>query len=385
MPNSSLRILFLNTQMEAGGAQKAMLVLAQGIKQRGHTIIVVTMYDKESYVPLFSEQVGIPIIDLRMKPPGNSLVKARAFISGLKHLYDIMRQNDIDVLQTFTHYSNIAGPFIGWLARVPVRVSSQRGTLQGVPSVFRLLDRIVANSALVQKMTTVSEGMRYFCVEVQKINPDKVLVIPNSIEAEEYNLEVCPHQKKQFLQELGIDQYSWIVTTVARLHPVKGHEYLLKAIPQILERVPGVHFLFAGEGPLYDQIKKEVHELMIDDSVHLLAVRQDIPMILACSDLFVLPSLSEGMPNVALEAMAAGLPVVATAVGGIPEIVKDGENGLLVPPGDPHALAVAITRILTDPPQLKKMGSTARESIINKFPTHANISAYEELYQSLRS
>lgn len=98
-------------------------------------------------------------------------MKARAFISGLKHLYDIMRQNDIDVLQTFTHYSNIAGPFIGWLARVPVRVSSQRGTLQGVPSVFRLLDRIVANSALVQKMTTVSEGMRYFCVEVQKMIP----------------------------------------------------------------------------------------------------------------------------------------------------------------------------------------------------------------------
>lgn len=362
-----------------------MLVLAQGLQQRGHTIIVVTMYDKESYVPLFSEQVGIPIIDLRMKPPGNTLVKARAFLSGLKRLYDIMRQNDIEVFQTFTHYSNMIGPFIGWLARVPVRVSSQRGTLQGVPAAFRLLDRVVANSALVQKMTTVSEGMRYFCVEVQKINSDKVLVIPNSIEVEKYNLEVCPHQRKQFLQELGIEQYSWIATTVARLHPVKGHTHLLKAIPRILERVPGVYFLFVGEGPLSEQIKKEAHEMMIDDSVHFLAVRQDIPMILACSDLFVLPSLSEGMPNVALEAMAAGLPVVATAVGGIPEIIEDGESGLLVPPADPHALAVAITRILTDPPQLKKMGSTARERIMNKFPTHANISAYEELYQRLRN
>lgn len=362
-----------------------MLVLAQGLQQRGHTIFVVTMYDKESYVPLFSEQVGIPIIDLRMKPPGNTLVKAWAFLSGLKRLYDIMRQNDIEVFQTFTHYSNMIGPFIGWLARVPVRVSSQRGTLQGVPAVFRLLDRIVANSALVQTMTTVSEGMRHFCIEVQKINPNKVLVIPNSIEVEKYDLEVCPHQRKQFLQELGIEQSSWIATTVARLHPVKGHAYLLKAIPRILERVPGVHFLFVGEGPLYEQIKKEVHEMMLDDFVHLLSVRQDIPMILACSDLFVLPSLSEGMPNVALEAMAAGLPVVATAVGGIPEIIEDGESGLLVAPADPQALTVAITRILTNPPQLKKMGSTARESIINKFPTHANISAYEELYKGLRT
>jgi L-malate glycosyltransferase len=377
------RILILNTQMEAGGAQKSLLILAQGLTRRGHSVTVVTMYDKNSYIPIFRNQYGVPIVDLQMKVQGNALRKTQAFLRGLKKLYDTIRQNDIDTLQTFNDYSNIIGPFIGWLAAVPVRVSSERGMLRNVNGVVRLLDRFITNTSLVHIMTTVSESMRDFCVEEQRIKPEKIVIIPNSVDVQKYSLKVNLDQKNQFIQQFGIDAYSFIVTIVARLSLVKGHMYLLQAIPRILQRLPDVHFLIVGDGPLHAQFKKRIEDENINTHVHMLGVRHDVPMILACSDLFVLASLSEGMPNVILEAMAAGVPIVATKVGSVPEIIENEEIGLLIPPADPQALALAVIELAKNPTKMARMSLLAQQKAISEFSQDRNISAYESLYEKL--
>ena len=316
---SKLNVLLLNTQMEAAGAQKAMLELARGLKQRGHPVTVVTMYDKDSYVPLFEEQYNLDIIDLEMKQPGerNLLTQAWRFVRGLR-LYRLMRAQRPQIVQTFSHYSNILGPLIAWLARVPVRVSSQRMSLKDYPAWLLYLDRIVANSFLTHKMVAVSDGTRRFSIEEEGIRPDKLVTIHNGINVERFSINLSSKAEQNLRQELRLEPDSLVILTVARLHPQKGHKYLIEAIPHIVRDFPQTRFLFVGEGELTEALKAQIRGADLEKYVWFLGVRQDVPQLLAISDLFVLPSLWEGLPNSVLEAMAAGVPVVATYVDGTP-------------------------------------------------------------------
>lgn len=380
-----MRILLLNTQMEAAGAQKAMLTLAQGLKLSGHDVTVVTMYDKGNYVPVFCEQYQMDIINLQIKSPHarNLLQKGAAVLQGLYHLFRLMGREQFDIIQTFTHYSNIIGPLIAWLARVPTRVTSQRNSLVGYPIWLLMCDRFVTNSPLVQMMTAVSEGTRLFSIQQQGIRPDKLVTIYNGIDVAPYHRSLSPAEAQELRQDLGLEDTAVIILTVARLHPQKGHCYLIRAIPGIREAIPNVHFLFVGEGELVNELTAQIHKAGLENCVHLLGVRQDIPNLLAISHLFVLPSLWEGLPNAVLEAMAAGLPVVATNVDGCPELVVDGETGFLVPAADSQRLQQAIVNILQDHSLAATMAQAAKNRVINLFSIEQNISSYISLYKRL--
>ncbi|MGC9399873.1 MAG: glycosyltransferase [Anaerolineae bacterium] len=382
---SKLNVLLLNTQMEAAGAQKAMLELARGLKQRGHEVTVVTMYDKDAYVPLFEERYGLEIVDLEMKQPGakNPLIRAWRFARGLIRLYRLMRAKRPQVVQTFSHYSNILGPFIAWLARAPMRVSSQRMSLKDYPDWLLHSDRIVANSFLTHKMVAVSEGTRHFSIEEEGIRPDKLVTIHNGIDVERFSIDLSSKAEQALRHELRLEPDSLIILTVARLHPQKGHKYLIEAIPHILRDFPQARFLFVGEGELAEELKAQVRGADLEKYVRFLGVRQDVPQLLAISDLFVLPSLWEGLPNSVLEAMAAGVPVVATHVDGTPEIIGDGDTGILIPPADPAALEQAIRRLLKDESLQASIAKAAKKHVERKFSRDANTIAFIDLYQSL--
>jgi glycosyltransferase involved in cell wall biosynthesis len=384
MHSDKLRILLLNTQMEAAGAQKALLTLARGLQARNHIVQVVTMYDKADFVPRFARDYGVDIIDLHMKRPGrcNALWNFVDVMQGLRHLYCLARRERFDVLQTFSHYSNIVGPLIARIAGVPVCVSSQRMSLQGAPTWLLWLDRMVANSPLVATMVTVSEGTRRFSVDVQKIRPDKLVTIHNSINPEVFM--ALPSERLTSVRAgLRLPEESVIVTTVARLHPQKGHHFLIQAIPSIIERVPETHFLFVGGGELRESLETLVQNQELSDVVHFLGVRHDIPELLALSDVFVLPSLWEGLPNSLLEAMAAELPVVATAVDGTPEVVKADETGFLIPPADVDALVEAICRLLEEPNLRRRLGRAGRSRVVQSFSEEENITSFLRIYIKL--
>lgn len=374
----------LNTLMEAGGAQKAMLQLARGLRDRGHYVVVATMYDKGDFIPKFEQRYGLKIVNLQMKAAEGSLfAKLWAMVRGLFGLFRLMRRERIEVLQTFSHYSNILGPIVGWLARVPVRVSSQRMSLLNQPRWLLRLDRLVTNSGLVHRMVSVSEMTRRFTMEVEGIRGEKIVTIPNGIDLSAATSQLGEQGRARLREELGLGDGDHIVAVVARLHPQKGHRYLIEALPSILERVPNAVFLFAGDGPLREELEREVERAQVGHAVRMLGARNDVPDLLAISSLFVLPSLWEGMPNAVMEAMAAGLPVVATGVDGTPEVVVHGETGLLVPAKDPESLASAIVALLLDEEKRRAFGVAGRERISQFFSLQNYVDCHETLYKQL--
>jgi glycosyltransferase involved in cell wall biosynthesis len=380
-----LSVLLINTQMEAAGAQKAMLELARGLKQRSHEVTVVTMYDKDAYVPLFEERYGLEIVNLELKQPGarSPLVNGWRFVRGLARLYGLMFACRPQIVQTFTHYSNILGMFIAWLARVPVRISSQRNPLKGYPVWLLRLDRVVANSFLTHKMVAVSEGTRRFSIEEEGIRPDKLVTIHNGINLERFSIDLPPEAERKLRQEIGLERDSLIILTVARLHPQKGHKYLIEAIPHIVRDFPRARFLFVGDGELKEELTGQVEQAGLSDFVRFLGVREDVPQLLAISDLFVLPSLWEGLSNAVLEAMAAGVPVIASNVEGAPELIVHEKTGLLVSPADANALKQSVQHLLINESLRTSIAEASKESVERKFSQDANVVAFIDLYEGI--
>jgi glycosyltransferase involved in cell wall biosynthesis len=171
-----------------------------------------------------------------------------------------------------------------------------------------------------------------------------------------------------------------VITTVANLRPGKGHEVLLKAAARLVRRFPDVRFQIVGDGSRRQELEREAAALRISAQVSFLGHRDDVPQVLAESDLFAFPSFMEASPNAVIEAMAAGLPVVATKVGGIPEVIEHERNGLLVPPGDERALAAAMTRLIERPALASELAQAARRTIESRFSFDRMTDEFQELF-----
>jgi len=174
-----------------------------------------------------------------------------------------------------------------------------------------------------------------------------------------------------------------VVTVVGSLYPVKGHRYLLEAVPQIVKTCPSTVFLFAGRGDCETALREQARTLGLEARVRFLGLRQDVPTLLELGDVFVQPSLSEGLSIAILEAMAAARPVVTTRVGGNPELVVEGETGLLVEPADAAGLASAVTRILADPAEGRRLGANGLARVRSRFSIETMVAQYEQIYGTL--
>ena len=384
---ASMNCLLLITQMEAGGAQTAMLQLARGLKARGHDVTVVTMYDKGGFIPRYEWRFGLRILDLEMKPAGGRHLVGRLFsmARGVVRLYRLMRSGGYEVLQTFSHYANNICIPLGWLARIPVRISSQRSSLRGAPGWLHWIDRFTANHRMTSLMIAVSESTREHSIKVEGIGREKVLTIPNGIDLARFDRAAAGSSREDVLGSLGLESQRPVVLCVARLHPQKGHAHLLEALPLLLPEHPRLTLLLAGEGALRGELEGHTAVLGLEGHVRFLGVRDDVPALMKACDVFVLPSLWEGLPNSVLEAMAAGLPIVATRVDGTTEAVQDGATGLLVPPGDPSALAGALAEVLREPERAKAMAARGREVAETDFSLEDTISRFEAVYRTTLS
>ncbi len=379
-----LRILFLITQMERAGAQKVMLAVAKGLPPSDYDVTVSTLYDKGGYVAEVGEETGLEVCDLGMKKEGekNPVGKLWRVLCGCWRLFRLLRCRQTDILQTFSHYSNIIGPIVAWCAGTRVVVTSERMSLAHWSRHVRLANKFVSRSALVTHVVCVCEATRRECAAGAR-NPDKFRAIPNGIELARVPTVLAEEERAALGRELGIGDSRHVVTMAGRLHPQKGHRYLIEAVPEVVAKFPGTVFLVAGEGALRVEIEAQIARAGLQDSVRLLGVRRDLPRVLLLTDVFVLPSLWEGMPNVALEAMAARVPVVATDVDGTGEVVVHGETGLLVPPADSAALAEALCTVLGDEELRKRMGDAGRERVERCFQLSDTVRRFDDLYKSL--
>jgi glycosyltransferase involved in cell wall biosynthesis len=207
----------------------------------------------------------------------------------------------------------------------------------------------------------------------------RLRTIPNGIDAARYG----GFSRSLSRSELGLDEGASVVVAVGRLGDAKGYPILLNAMSMLLARLPDATLLIAGEGPLRSRLEGQAEELGLGRRVRFLGARPDVPRILAAGDVFALSSLWEGLPMALLEAMAAGIPCVATGVGGIPEAMRDQEEGLVVPPNDAGALAAALARCLEDRDFASRLAQRARARVERDFSARRMAREYASLYEEL--
>jgi glycosyltransferase involved in cell wall biosynthesis len=214
-----------------------------------------------------------------------------------------------------------------------------------------------------------------------KVDPSKIIVVYNGVDQEIF----IPAENQSALKaRLGIQPADLVVGTVSSLYLHKGHRYLLQAVPLVLGAFPSTKFLIVGDGPLRKKLEGQAKDLNISAHLVFTGKRKDVPDLLSAMDVFVLPSCSrEGLGISIIEAMALEKPVVATEIGGIPEVVADEETGYLVPPKNPDALAEAIVKFLQSPPRAKEMGRRGRARFEEKFTKRKMLSEVEYLYLNL--
>jgi len=208
-------------------------------------------------------------------------------------------------------------------------------------------------------------------------------LIRNGIDVARYSAAAA--SRDAWRADNGFSSEDLLFLCVARFYLQKNHKTLLEAFASGPARIPNAKLVLAGDGGLRDEIGRQVRDLGIAGKVHFLGRRADIPEVLAACDVFALASLWEGNPLSVMEAMAAGLPVVVTAVGGVPELVASETQGILVPPGDPQALSTALLRLATDPAMRRAMGLAAAKRAQSEFDDRNMVEAYESLYDELLS
>ncbi len=284
----------------------------------------------------------------------------------------LIRSQGIDVLHTHNFAPLIYGSPAARLCGIgTVNTRHGRAALMTNPLIWALTDRVVA----------VSEDARRELVRHNRIRADKIRVIINAIDLTGYKAETP--RSAEGRRELGIPDGVPVCGIVGRLSPEKDHRTLLVAFDTLRQSGSSAHLVIVGGGPLEGELKSLAQSLGLAARVHFLGFRSDVAELLPLFDLFVLSSTEEGISLTLIEAMAAGRPIVATRVGGNPEVVVHGETGLLVEAGQPAALAAALGSLLGDPDMRTRMGRRGREVALQRFDIERLIDEYQAIYNEI--
>ena len=369
-------VLQLIDSFNQGGSEWQALQLTRRLSQSDNFTVYVASLSREG--PLRSS-----IADLSVGPipsfPLNSFYDANA-IRQLRLCVQWLKSSDIKIIHTHDFYTNVFGMAAASLARLPVRIASMRETAEmRTPAQkkvqrasYTLAHQIIANSRAVQE-TLLRDGLP----------KDKVSLIYNGLDVTRVSTRIS---RSDALSLFGLppDRPRQFVTIVANMrHEVKDYPMFLRSARKVVEVVPDAAFLLAGEGELADGLRRLAAELGISDNTFFLGRCENIADLLNISDVCVLSSKAEGFSNSILEYMAAGQPVVATNVGGAPEVIVEGETGYLVSPGDDAMMASRIISLLRDPERAKQFGAAGRRLVETNFSCEAQLTKTEELYNRL--
>ena len=358
-----------------------MLQIANGLPREKYNVYVACLYTKNDLNPL-SQEFGLDIADFHFKENRDLPLTQKTYllITGLYKLYNFLKQNKIQIVQTYCYYANIIGAIVAKLANVPIIITSQRISYRREPKIKIVIDRLCAN-LVPDKIVAVSDAVKDFSISKEGFRASKLVTIRNGIDLSNIDSKITSIEEKR--KQLGISANHIVLVTVARLHIRKGHVYLLKAMRNLNKKRKDLILLLAGDGNEKENLVTLNKSLGISDTVHFLGWRNDVNEILDCSDIFVLPSLEEGFPNVIIEAMSKSKPIIATDVDGNPEAVVDGYNGIIVPPRDPEGLSKAILSLVDDEYKRIQFGRRSREIVEENFDLEMIIDKYEKLYESL--
>jgi len=365
-----LRVLLLVESIHAaGGAERVATTLAARLDgERFERILCATRGIAAPGLVEEARRAGATVVTLGRR--------ATLDLGAWRPLLRLLRRRPVDIVHAHMFGSNVWGTLLGRLLRTPVVIAHEHTwSYQGQP-LRRLIDReLIARLASV--FVAVSHETRQRMIETEGIDPSRIRVIHNGIAP-------LAATGKNVRSELGLPSGAPVIGTVAVLRAQKALQVLLEATATLRSRLPGLQLLVVGDGPERAALERRAGELGLDGGVRFLGTRTDVPDVLRALDVAVVSSDYEGLPLSVLEYMAAGLPVVATRVGGVPEVVEHGTTGLLVERRDPAALAGAVLSLLRDPERRARMGLAGRERQRRAFSIEAFVGRVESLYEELR-
>jgi glycosyltransferase involved in cell wall biosynthesis len=291
-----------------------------------------------------------------------------------------LRRERIDILQIHFRDSNIAGTIAAKIARVPVVLATRRNAgYWHNPLELRLLKLLNPGAS---RFVVNSQAVKRHVQEVEGIPPEKIELIYNGVVLDAFRNDDAS-VREDVRTELGIPAGSPVVILVANLRPVKAIDVFLESVRKVATEHPEAHVVIVGEGDEREKLEALTLSLGLSNAVHFLGSRTDVPRLLKASDVGVLSSSSEGLSNAIIEYMAAGLPVVCTAVGGNPELVTDDVNGYVVPVGDSEAIAGAMKRLLASPPRARELGLRGRALADELFDVSKCVARTQSFYERL--
>jgi glycosyltransferase involved in cell wall biosynthesis len=378
-PLGRLRIAQVVTAMDCGGVPDHIVNLARGLSQRHDVSVICREADPQYAVAL--AKAGIEVIHVPFKRAPNPLSDIRAFWS----LVTILRQRRFDVVHTHRSKAALLGLLAARIARVPITVNTahmfgfmiiRHALGRGVFWIYdKLLFAIGADAVI-----TVSESIRSAVLAGHLVPERKVRRVYYGIE---YSPLVPTIPPAGLRASLGLGDDETIVIVVARHVPQKGLDMLIESAARVVSAFPRTRFLLVGDGPLRRGLEQQAIGLGLANQVLFLGERSDVAKLLQLADIFALSSVAEGLPIAILEAMAAGKPVVATGVDGVPEAVSDGETGYVVCSRDPAEMASALGRLIADPALRKRLGRAGRMRLEREFSLERMTANMEALYRGL--
>lgn len=371
MQTKRIKICYLITGLNTGGAEMMLYRLIEKLDKTKYNVIVVSIIPLGKVADKIKE-LGINVVSLEMK--------SKLELSVIFRLVHILKEFKPTILHSYLFHANLLGRIAGKIAGVPIIISSIRNTIFG-GQIRELALRYT--DFLSDATTIICETAAKRMISRKVVPKEKLHVIYNGIDPKMYE-NFSEDDRQKMRMEFNIPDTATLLISVGRLQKQKGYPYLIQSAVELKNRGYNFVWLIAGEGELRFQLEQMVKNYGLEDTIRFLGLREDVPKLMFASDIFVLTSLWEGLPGVVLEAMAVGLPVVATDVGGTPELVEDGTNGFLIPPGNPMKMADAIEKLINMSGEARrKIGSMGKEIVKEKFTVETMARKHEGLYVKL--
>jgi glycosyltransferase involved in cell wall biosynthesis len=382
-------VIHVITRLDYGGSARNTMLTALGHNRERFTPLVVMglpgRWDAQGGQGATEENVRVlekEGIQSVVIPTMGRSISLLDDMGTLWRLIRIFRRERPAVVHTHTSKAGVLGRIAAWIAKVPVVVHTPHGhVFYGHFGPFRSwlylqIERML--SRITHRLIALTEAERQDHLDRSVGRADQFAVVPSGIDRERFG-RARIHGKQQ-PDWFGCPPDALVIGSVGWLTDVKGHEYLVEAIAELKRDFPALHLVIVGSGDRHDALLQQAESSGLGDAVHILGHRDDVEACLAGMDLFVLPSLNEGMGRALIEAMAAGLPVVASRVGGIPAVVSHELTGLLVPPGDAGALAEALRRLLNRPAWAAQLGAAASRSVDSRYGSVSMVHAIESIF-----
>jgi glycosyltransferase involved in cell wall biosynthesis len=367
LSKNRLKLMQITHDLAIGGLQQVVVNICKNIDREKFDVSVLCLRDLGEFTPDV-EALGIKVILLPSKKNGTD------YLAFLK-VAEILKEEQVEVIHTHNTQPFVDGTIGAVLAGVKTIIHTDHA--RHFPDKRRYMFAEWLMSHFAYKVVGVSDHTSRNLIHYEHISSSKIQIIFNGIDKKVYDISIDKDKK---IQSLNINVKGPIIGLGVRLAHQKGITYLLKAMPKLLKHFPELALVVAGQGELAEELKAEAVSLGIDNHVYWIGPRLDMPEILKIFDLYVLPSLFEGMPMVLLESMAAGCPVIATDVGGNGNVIDHGRNGSLVPPKDPQMFGDEIIRVLSSPDLMKQYTSNAMTDFDTKFSSTKMVRKYEALY-----